>query len=88
MDLRQLQYIKTVAELRNVTRAADALHISQPALSRYIRSVEEELDIQLFDRSTSPLSLTYAGERYLESARRILLENERLKRSCATSPST
>lgn len=78
MDFRQLQYITAVAEYRNVTKAAEALYISQSALSHYIRKTEEELGVQLFDRSTVPISLTYAGRCYIESAQRILLENERL----------
>lgn len=78
MDFRQLQYLTAVAEHRNVTKAAESLYISQSALSHYIRKTEEELGVQLFDRSTTPISLTYAGQCYIESAQRILLENERL----------
>jgi DNA-binding transcriptional LysR family regulator len=78
MDFRQLQYLTAVAEHRNVTKAAESLYISQSALSHYIRKAEEELCVQLFDRSTTPISLTYAGKCYIESAQRILLENERL----------
>ena len=77
MDYREFEYMIKVAECRSVTRAAAELHVSQPALSRTIRNVEESLDVKLFDRSTIPLSLTYAGERYIESARRILMENSR-----------
>ncbi|WP_314640956.1 LysR family transcriptional regulator [Stomatobaculum longum] len=78
MDFRQLQYLLTVAESQNITRAAESLYISQSALSHYIKNVENELGVKLFDRSTTPVTLTYAGERYMESARRILMENERL----------
>ena len=78
MDFRQLQYLTAVAEHRNVTKAADSLYISQSALSHYIRKTEEELGVQLFDRSTTPISLTYAGKCYIQSAQRILMENERL----------
>lgn len=78
MDFRQLQYLTAVAEHRNVTKAAESLYISQSALSHYIRKTEEELGVQLFDRSTTPISLTYAGKCYIASAQRILLENERL----------
>lgn len=78
MDFRQLQYLTAVAEHRNVTKAAESLYISQSALSHYIRKTEEELGVQLFDRSTTPISLTYAGKCYIASARRILMENERL----------
>lgn len=78
MDFRQLQYITTVAEYQNITKAADALFISQSALSHYIQKAEQELGIVLFDRSTSPITLTLAGQHYVETARRILLENEQL----------
>lgn len=78
MDLRQFQYISAVARFRNVTKAADSLFISQSALSHYIKSAEDELGVRLFDRSTTPISLTDAGRCYMESAQRILLENERL----------
>ena len=78
MDFRQLQYLTAVAEHRNVTKAAESLYISQSALSHYIRKTEEELGVQLFDRSTTPISLTYAGQCYIQSAQRILLENQRL----------
>lgn len=78
MDFRQLQYITTVAEFGNITKAADALFISQSALSHYIQKTEQELGITLFDRSTTPITLTLAGQHYTETARRILLENEQL----------
>lgn len=78
MDFRQLKYLTTVAEYRSITKAADALFISQSAMSHYIKKAEEEFGIQLFDRSTTPLSLTFAGQKYMESARKILLENDRL----------
>lgn len=78
MDFRQLQYLTAVAEYQNVTKAAESLFISQSALSHFIRKTESELGVQLFDRSTVPISLTYAGKCYVETARRILLENEKL----------
>lgn len=78
MDFRKLKYLITVAETRNITRAAETLYISQSALSHYIKNVEEDLGLLLFDRSTTPISLTYAGTRYVESARHILSENDRL----------
>ncbi len=78
MDFRQFQYISEVARQRNITKAADALFISQSALSHFIKSTEDELGVRLFDRSTTPISLTEAGKCYLDSAQRILMENERL----------
>lgn len=80
MEFRQIEYILTLAETRNMTRAAEKLFISQPALSHYLKCVEEELGTRLFDRSTTPMTLTYAGKCYVERARAILLENEQLER--------
>ena len=72
MDFKQLRYILKVAETRNITKAAGELFISQPALSHYIAKVEKELGMQLFDRMTAPISLTLAGEYYVDTARKIL----------------
>lgn len=72
MDIRQMQYILALAEHRSFTRAAKALYISQPSLSAFVGKVEAELGVALFDRSTTPLTLTYAGEIYVEGAREIL----------------
>ena len=72
MDFKQLRYIIKVAETRNITKAAGELFITQPALSHYIAKVEKELGIQLFDRNTTPLSLTVAGEYYVETAKKII----------------
>ena len=80
MDIRELQYILTLAEYKNMTRAAEALYISQSALSHYVKNLETALGAPLFDRSTSPLSLTYAGQCYIESAQRILMEEEKLQK--------
>ena len=80
MDLRQLQYMLTVAECRSVTKAAEKLFISQSALSHYIKNAETELGMPIFDRTAIPISLTYAGELYMESAQKILLEASTLEK--------
>ena len=72
MDMRQLHYVTTISEYRSFTKAAKALHVAQPSLSAYIAKAETELGVILFDRSTSPLTLTYAGEQYIKNAKRIL----------------
>jgi DNA-binding transcriptional LysR family regulator len=72
MNFDIYRYLAAVAETRNITRAAQLLHISQPALTKAIRKRERELGVELFDRRTSPLSLTYAGERYLKNLLKLL----------------
>ena len=62
----------TVAEERSFSKAAKKLYIAQPSLSQSIGSMEEEYGVKLFDRSTTPLTLTYAGELFLESAKSML----------------
>lgn len=80
MNTRQLEYVIAVAEERSFSKAADKLHISQPSLSQYIRNIEKSLEVNLFDRSVTPLSLTEIGEEYLKTAYRIIaLENNLLK---------
>lgn len=78
MDFRQLQYICAVAEHESITKAAQSLFISQPSLSHFIAKTEEELGVKLFDRSSSPISLTFAGERYVKDAKQILKINEQM----------
>lgn len=80
MDFRQLNYVCTVAEYQSFTKAAKALYISQPSLSHFILKVEEDLGVKLFDRTTSPLTLTYAGEQYLEIARQILQLGDKMNK--------
>ena len=66
LDQRYFKYIKTIAQCHSFSKAAQILYISQPALSRFVKKVEDELGVSLFDRDTIPLGLTPAGERYLE----------------------
>lgn len=80
MDLKQIQYLLTLAEYRNFTKASKALYISQPTLSSYVAKVEDVLGVTLFDRSTTPLTLTYAGEVYIKGAREILDACKRLEK--------
>ena len=68
IDQRYFKYIRTIAQYHSFSKAAQALYVSQPALSRFVKKVEDELGASLFDRDTIPLGLTPAGERYLEYA--------------------
>ncbi len=72
MNLRQLQVLLTVAEAGAVTVGAERLHISQPAVSKHIRELEEELGTPLFDRHPRGVTLTAGGEVVLHHARRML----------------
>lgn len=83
MDFKQLRYILKVAETKNVTRAAEELFITQPALSHYIAKVEKDVGMALFERSTTPISLTVAGEHYVRTARQILQMEANLKEQLA-----
>ncbi len=72
MDLRSLYYFVTVAEERNITRAAERLNMSQPPLSAQIKSLEEELGVQLFIRGKRQLTITDAGGLLFRRAKQIL----------------
>ena len=72
MELRHLRYFIGVAEEENVSRAALKLHVSQPALSRQIRDLEDELGFLLLERSARSVRLTDAGRAFLSEARAVL----------------
>jgi DNA-binding transcriptional LysR family regulator len=78
MDFKKLKYVLTVAEMQSISKAAAVLYISQPSLSHIISNIEAELGVQIFNRTTTPISLTYAGERFVETAKRILNMNDKL----------
>ncbi|WCK56505.1 LysR family transcriptional regulator [Aneurinibacillus sp. Ricciae_BoGa-3] len=71
MDIRQLQYFIEVAKLNSFTKASESLHITQPNISRMVKNLEEELGIDLIDRSTKKLHLTEAGKIVFEEGQQI-----------------
>ncbi len=78
MDLRRIENIIRIAEERNITRAADKLFISQPALNLQLLNLEKELGTKLFYRRGNEWSITEAGRIYLETARKMVA----MKRDC------
>lgn len=77
MHFNDYHYIATIAKHQSITKAAEELFISQPYLSKFLNNLEKQYDTSFFNRTSYPITLTFAGERYLEYARRILdLETE------------
>ena len=72
MDSAKFNYIRTIAECKSISKASQKLHISQPALTRYVNKLEDELGVKLLDRTTLPIKLTYAGEWYIKRVQQIL----------------
>lgn len=79
MNLHQLEYIIAVDNFRHFGMAAEKCFVTQPTLSLMIRKLEEELDVQIFDRSRQPVVPTEAGELIISQARAILSEAGRMK---------
>ena len=80
MDLRRLEHLLALAEERHFGRAADQVHLSQPAFSRSIQAVEAELELRLFDREIGDVRPTPAGQFVIERARRLLFDARCLAR--------
>jgi LysR family nitrogen assimilation transcriptional regulator len=85
MELRQLRYLLAVAEEGSITRAAQRVYVTQPALSQQLQLLERELGTALLDRSGRRVRLTPAGEILVRSAREVIrqLEEARTAGRCA-----
>lgn len=81
MELAQLRYVVKLSETANYSKAAEALFITQPALSQQIRALEEELGLRLFERTTRKVVPTPAGEEFVRRARDILGRMDELEKS-------
>lgn len=79
MDIHALTHFKKTAELQHMTRAAEELHVAQPALSRTITQLEKELNVSLFDRVGKNIVLSQYGEILLKHTNRILQEMEDIR---------
>lgn len=80
MDLRRIRHFSVLAETLNFSRAAERLHLAQPALSVSIQKLEAELGTRLFDRSSTGVHLTASGQAVLIEARRLLYHGEQMVR--------
>ena len=79
MNLKQFRYVLVLADQKSFSKAAEELNISQPSLSQYVKKIESELGVTLFDRSGSSLRLTDAGKAYIEAGRAILDIEQRMR---------
>ncbi len=78
MEFNQIRYVLSVAETHNFSRAADLLFITQPTLSQQISKLEQELGIDLFDRTTRSVQLTEAGAAFVKEAKAVVAAWEKL----------
>jgi DNA-binding transcriptional LysR family regulator len=79
MKTYQYRYILAIAEQRSLRKAAEVLFVSQPYLSKLVSSVEEELGVQIFNRSRQPLTVTPAGECYITFIREMFYSEQKMK---------
>ena len=72
MELRHLRYFAAVGDALSFTKAAEALHLAQPSLTRQIQDLEAEIGVRLLDRNKRQVSLTQEGRSFLSDAKRVL----------------
>lgn len=83
MNLQQLEYIVALDRLKSFSKAAEACHITQATLSTMVKRLEEELDVVIFDRKTSPVITTECGKELIEEARKILAHSQNIHQLAA-----
>ena len=79
MTITQLHYVLAVAEHQNFTKAAEKCFVTQPTLSMQIQKLEDQLDVQIFDRSKKPIELTEIGKKIVMQAKNIVNEADRIQ---------
>ena len=72
MNLKHVQYVLTILREGSITAASKKLFVSQPALSQTLKQIEQDLGAPIFDRTTDPISLTYAGQQYVDAAQQVM----------------
>ena len=80
MVLHNYEYFVAIVDEGSLTKAAEHLYVSQPSLSQYLKRLEANLGVELFDRSASPLRLTYTGERYYQYVLQMMKLDENIRR--------
>ena len=80
MNEKHMQYVLTVLKEGSFTNAAKKLYVSQPSLSQFIKTAESNLGAPIFDRSTDPITLTPAGQLYVEAARQVTTISTNLRK--------
>ena len=78
MTITQLNYIITLEKTRNFTKAANLCKVSQPTLSMQIQKLEEELKVNIFDRTKKPIELSDVGVKIINQAKKILIESKKM----------
>ena len=81
MLFHNYEYFLTIVEKKTISAAADRLYITQSALSKYLKRLETMLGTQLFTRTNTTMSLTYAGEQYLSTAQKILQQEQAFRKT-------
>ena len=80
MIFRNYEYFLAIADSGSLTKAAEQLYVSQPSLSQYLKRLENNLGVELFDHRASPLKLTYTGERYYNYVKKVKQLDENVQK--------